>query len=100
MSMSWYSYNALGAAGDPIVTSPVTTPTPTPTPGVDLSIISASIGQQIFSLTAGIAGGLAGFVLAFKLREAKTLKSSEVLMASLAAAAGAFGAVFIMRHYT
>lgn len=95
----------LGAAGDPITlvdpaVTPVTPPPPPADPTISLSVIAASYGQQIFALTAGIAGSLAGFVLAYKLREARTLKTSEVLTAAAIAAAGAFGSVFVMRHYS
>lgn len=58
-----------------------------------------SVGTQIFSIVAGAAGGLAGLVLGFKLSNATRMKSSEVIIASLVAAAGSFGAIYLIKTY-
>ena len=59
-------------------------------------IIPASIGQQIFAITSGVAGGLAGLVLATRLSNATTLKARGVLLASLITAAATFSVVYLV----
>jgi len=56
-----------------------------------------SLAIQVFSIVPGIAGGLAGFVLASKLAKAKSVKASEVLLASGTVALITFAAVFLVR---
>lgn len=56
-----------------------------------------SLATQIFSIVPGVAGGLAGFVLASKLSNAKSVKASEVLLASGAVALITFMSVFLVR---
>ncbi len=70
-----------------------------PPVGRDLSTIPASIGQQIFAITSGVAGGLAGFVLAYKMANAVRVNTAEVIIASIIAAIGSFGAVFAIRTF-
>ncbi len=59
-------------------------------------IIPASIGQQIFAITSGVAGGLAGLVLATRLSNATTLKAQGVLLASLVTAVATFSVVYMI----
>jgi hypothetical protein len=59
-------------------------------------VIPASIGQQVFVITTGVAGGLAGLILATRLTTATHMKLSPVLLASAVATAATFGVVFLM----
>lgn len=63
----------------------------------DRWMIPASLATQVFSIVPGIAGGLAGFVLASKLSNAKSVKASEVLLASGSVALITFMSVFLVR---
>lgn len=60
-------------------------------------MIPSSLATQIFSIVPGIAGGLAGFVLASKLSNAKSVKATEVLMASGSVALITFLSVFLVK---
>lgn len=60
-------------------------------------MIPASLSIQIFSIVPGIAGGLAGFVLASKLSNAKSVKATEVFLASGAVALVTFLSVFLVK---
>ena len=62
----------------------------------DSFTIPASIGQQVFTLTSGIAGGLAGFVLATRLTSATEIHVKPLVIASLVSAAATFGVVFMI----
>lgn len=59
-------------------------------------IIPASIGQQIFAITGGVASGLAGFVLATRLAQSTHVKAAPLLAASAICAAASFAVVFMI----
>jgi len=63
----------------------------------DRWMVPSSLATQIFSVVPGLAGGLAGFVLASKLSNAKSVKASEVLLASGSVALVTFMSVFLVR---
>ena len=63
----------------------------------DRWMVPSSLATQIFSVVPGLAGGLAGFVLASKLSNAKSVKASEVLLASGSVALITFMSVFLVR---
>jgi hypothetical protein len=107
-----YEYYGYGAVEDPTAVEPedvVAVPAATsaldpeapetPAVGRDLSMIPASIGQQIFAITSGVAGGLAGFVLAYKMANAVRVNTAEIIVASVIAALGSFGAIFAIRTF-
>jgi hypothetical protein len=106
-----YEYYGYGAAEDPsavvepgdVVAVPESVEALEPAApepvGRDLSMIPASIGQQIFAISSGVAGGLAGFVLAYKMANAVRVNTAEVIIASLIAMAGSFGAIFAIRTF-
>lgn len=58
--------------------------------------IPASIGQQVFSITSGVAGGLAGLVLATRLSNSTRVNLSPVMLASLISAAATFAVVYMI----
>lgn len=58
--------------------------------------IPASIGQQVFSITSGIAGGMAGLVLANRLRSSTEVHLQPVIFASLISAAATFAVVYMI----
>jgi hypothetical protein len=60
------------------------------------TVMPASIGQQIFTISSGIAGGLAGFVLASRLSSATHVKMLPLMVASAVSAAATFGVVFMI----
>jgi hypothetical protein len=60
-------------------------------------MLPASLAIQIFSIVPGIAGGVTGFVLAQKLAQAKSVKATEVLLASGAVALITFLSIFLVR---
>lgn len=62
-----------------------------------LSIMPASIGQQVFALVPGVAGGLAGFLLAYRLANVRRVKTAPVLLISLAIAAITIAAIFLVQ---
>jgi len=62
-----------------------------------LSIMPASIGQQIFALVPGVAGGLAGFLLAYRLANTRRIKTAPVVFASLAIAAVTLAMIFFIQ---
>lgn len=62
-----------------------------------LSVMPASIGQQIFALVPGVAGGLAGFLLAYRLANVRRIKTAPVLLVSLAIAAITIAAIFFVQ---
>jgi hypothetical protein len=59
-------------------------------------IVPASIGQQVYTITSGIAGGLAGFVLASRLTNATHVKATPLMIASAISAAATFAVVFMI----
>jgi hypothetical protein len=61
-----------------------------------LSVMPASIGQQIFALVPGVAGGLAGFLLAYRLANARRVRTAPVLLVSLAIAIITISAIFLI----
>jgi hypothetical protein len=63
---------------------------------VEKSVISASIGQQIFTISSGVAGGLAGFLLAYRLKTSSHVHLKPLLLASLISAVATFGAVLLI----
>lgn len=58
--------------------------------------IPASIGQQIFTISSGVAGGLAGFVLATKLRDVRQVPTSAVFIASTLSAVVTFSSIYLI----
>lgn len=60
-------------------------------------MLPASLAIQIFSIVPGIAGGVTGFVLAQKLAQAKSVKATEVLLASGTVALVTFLSIFLVR---
>jgi hypothetical protein len=58
--------------------------------------IPSSIGQQVFTITSGVAGGLAGFLLAYRLKSASHIAVGPLLAASLISAVATFGVVFLI----
>lgn len=60
-------------------------------------MVPASLAIQIFSIVPGIAGGVTGFVLAQKLAQAKSVKATEVLLASGTVALITFLSIFLIR---
>ena len=60
-------------------------------------MVPASLAIQIFSIVPGIAGGITGFVLAQKLAQAKSVKATEVLLASGTVALITFLSIFLIR---
>lgn len=60
-------------------------------------MIPAPVAIQIFSIVPGLAGGITGFVLAQKLAEAKSVKATEVLLASGTVALFTFLSIFLVR---
>jgi len=61
-----------------------------------LSVIPASIGQQVFSIVPGIAGGLAGFLLAYRLSNVRRVRTVPVLLVSLGIAAVTILSIFLI----
>jgi hypothetical protein len=59
-------------------------------------VIPASIGQQVFVISTGVAGGLAGFVLAARLTNATHLRLTPLLIASALASAASFAVVYMI----
>ena len=60
-------------------------------------MVPASLAIQIFSIVPGIAGGITGFVLAQKLSQAKSVKATDVLLASGTVALITFLSIFLVR---
>lgn len=58
--------------------------------------IPASIGQQVFTITSGIAGGLAGLVLANRLKSSTRINLQPLLLASVISAGATFAVVFLI----
>jgi hypothetical protein len=58
--------------------------------------VPASIGQQVFTITSGIAGGLAGFLLANRLKSATHVELKPLMIASAISAIATFGVVFMI----
>ena len=58
--------------------------------------IPASIGQQVFSITSGVAGGLAGLVLATRLSNSTRVNLQPVILASLVSAVATFAVVYMI----
>jgi hypothetical protein len=58
--------------------------------------IPASIGQQIFTITSGVAGGLAGLILATRLKKATHVNLPPLLLASAISAVATFGVVYMI----
>jgi hypothetical protein len=65
-------------------------------PGLLPKSIAASYGQQIFSVTSGIAGGLAGMVLAGRIAGRTRVNLQPVLLASLISATATFAVVYLI----
>jgi cellobiose-specific phosphotransferase system component IIC len=61
-----------------------------------LSIMPASIGQQVFALVPGVAGGLAGFLLAYRLANTRRVRTAPVILVSLAIAIITISAIFLI----
>ena len=61
-----------------------------------LQHIPASIGQQVFTISSGVAGGLAGLLLATRLTKATHVSTMPTVLASLISAAATFGVIFII----
>jgi hypothetical protein len=59
-------------------------------------IIPASIGQQVFTITSGVAGGLAGLILATRLKKATHVNLQPLVLASFISAIATFGVVFMI----
>jgi hypothetical protein len=83
----------LGAAAEPAAAGAAASSAST-TP-----MIPASIAQQIFAITASAAGGVVGFVLAYKLRNALMVNTTEVAIATSAIIAATFGSLFLFRTF-
>jgi hypothetical protein len=62
----------------------------------DGGMISASIGQQVFTISSGIAGGLAGMVLATRLTGKTHVHMRGLLAASAISAIATFAAVYLI----
>lgn len=60
------------------------------------SAIPASIGQQVFSITSGIAGGMAGLVLASRLQNSTRVHLQPVIFASVISAVATFAVVYMI----
>jgi len=61
-----------------------------------LSIMPASIGQQVFALVPGVAGGLAGFLLAYRLANARRVRTAPVVLVSLLIATVTLASIFLI----
>jgi hypothetical protein len=62
----------------------------------DKLVMPASIAQQVFTISSGLAGGLAGFLLATRLTNARHVHATPLLLASAVSAAATFGAIFLI----
>lgn len=58
--------------------------------------VPASIGQQVFTITSGVAGGLAGFLLAYRLKSASHIAVGPLMVASIISAVATFAVVFLI----
>ena len=58
--------------------------------------MSATFGQQIFGNAGGLAGGLAGLYLASRLKSARRVSGSEILLAAVIGGVATIGAVFLI----
>lgn len=61
-------------------------------------IVPASIGQQVFTLSSGLASALAGLVLANRIKKARAMHMKPLMLASLLSSAVTFGAVFLITY--